>query len=243
VGDLGRGGIGQVLAQDDELRALVTQAIKAHGGKEALKKYQAAQAKYKGDVDVQGVQAKVEGEIFVSYAGRMKNVIEVEVNNMKIKIQQGYDGKALWMDIMGMVQEIKDKDAIAEMQEGMYAEQVANLVDLEDKAFKLSRVGEMKIMGKDAVGIRVSKEGKRDVNLWLDKASHMLLKSEHRGKDPFGQQPEANEEKYYKDYKPVMGIQTPHTMEVHRDGQKLIAMELSDMRYHEKLDDTYFTKP
>src|SRR5262245_18562032 len=103
-------------AQDDELRAVVTKALKAHGGKELPKKYPATTAKYKGEVDTMGIMAKVEGEIFVA-PERMKNVIGVEVNGMNIKIQQGYDGKVLWMDVMGMSQEFKDDDKIKEMKE------------------------------------------------------------------------------------------------------------------------------
>jgi hypothetical protein len=232
-----------VRAQDDECLALVTKAMKAHGGKETLKKYLGAQVKYKGTVDAMGVTAKVEGEVFFNHPDRMKNVINVDVNNMQIQVQQGFDGKVLWLNVAGMNMEIKDKEAIDEMKESMYAEQVSGLVDLDNKEFKLSPLGEMKIMDKAAVGIRVSKEGKRDVNLWLDKTNHLLLKTEHRGKDPFGQMGEANEEKYFTGYKAVNGLQTPSRMEVHHDGKKFMELEITETRYHEKLDDTYFARP
>ncbi|MCI0682188.1 MAG: hypothetical protein L0Y71_08795 [Gemmataceae bacterium] len=229
-------------AQDDELRALVAKATKAHGGKELLKKYQGAQVKYKGKVDSMGVMADVEGEIYV-YPERMKNTIAVEVNGMNIKIQQGFDGKALWIDVMGMSQVIDDADKIKDMKENMYAEQVGNLVDLDNKEYRLGALGEMKIKDKDAVGIRVSKEGKRDVNLWFDKKTHLLVKHEFRGKDPFGQQGEVNNEKYFTGYKDVMGVQTPAHMEVHNDGKKIVELEITETRYHEKLDDSTFAKP
>ena len=231
-------------AQDDETRDLVLKAQKAHGGKALLVKYHGAQVKYKGDVDANGMQAKIEGEVFYNFPDRMKNVITVDINGMKIQIQQGYDGKALWLSVMGMNQELNDKDLIAEMKESMYCETVSGLSDIDDKNYKFSPLGEMKIKGVDAVGVRVSKKDKRDVNLWFDKKNHLLVKSEFRGKDPFGQGAgEANQEKYFSGYKAVMGIQSPVRMEVHNDGKKVVEMELSDMRYHEKLDDTHFTRP
>jgi len=230
-------------AQDDECRAIIREALKAHGGKDALGKYLGAQVKYKGIVDTMGMTIKVEGEVFTNHPNRMKNVINAEVNNMNFQIQQGYDGKILWMNIMGMSKEIDDKEALAEIQESFHAERVANLFGLDGKDYKFGSLGEMKIKDKDAVGVRVSKEGKRDVNLWFDKAGHMLVKSEYRGKDPFGQTGEVNQEKYYGDYKSVMGVQTPMKLEVHNDGKKLLELEVSDVRYHERLDDTYFTKP
>lgn len=230
-------------AQSDDTRDLVLKAQKAHGGRAALTKYPGVQVKYKGDVDVNGVQAKVEGEVSYQFPERMKNVINVDVNGMKILVQQGYDGKALWLSVMGMNQEIKDKDLIAEMKEGLYSETVASLADIDDKDYKLSPLGEMKIKDVEAVGVRVSKKDKRDVNLWFDKKNHLLVKSESRGKDPFGQGAEANQEKYYSGYKAIMGIQTPNRMEVHNDGKKIVEMEISDMRYSEKLDDTHFQRP
>jgi len=232
-------------AQSDDTRELVLKAQKAHGGRAALTKYQGVQGKYKGDVDANGVQAKVEGEVFYNYPNRMKNVINVDVNGMKIQIQQGYDGKALWLSIMGMNQELKDEALIAEMKESLYCEVVASLADIDDKGYKLAPLGEMKIKDADAVGVRVSKTGKRDVNLWFDKKNHLLVKSEFRGKDPFGQGGggEANQEKYYSGYKAVMGIQTPNRLEVHNDGKKMVELDLSDMRYYEKLDDTHFQRP
>lgn len=230
-------------AQEDEARALVVKAMKAHGGKEALKKHLGSQAKYKGTVETMGMTIKVEGEIFHNVPDRMKNIISIDVNNMNLTIQQGYDGKALWMSVMGMLIEKKEKEDIDEMKEGMYCEQVTSLIDLDSKDFKLSPLGAMKIKDQDAVGVRVSKTGKRDVNLWFDKKSNLLIKSENRGKDPFGDTGEVNQEKYYSKYKAVQGVQLPQTLEVHNDGKKLVDLEITEMRLHERLDETYFTRP
>ncbi len=235
---------GSLRAQDDECRALVLQAMKAHGGKEALKKFAGAQAKYKGTVEVNGMSLNVEGEITVQNGERMKNVIKLDINNMKIEVQQGFDGKVLWLNVAGNTQEIKDKELIQEMKESMYSEQVANLADLDMKEYKLAALGEMKIKDKDAVGLRVSKEGKRDVNLWFDKKSHLLLKSEFRGKDPFGQMAgEVNQEKYFTEYKDVNGIQVPRRLEVQNDGKRLVDLEIVEATVHERLDDSYFARP
>lgn len=227
----------------DELRDLVLKAQKAHGGKEALTKYQGVQVRYKGDVDVNGMQAKIDGEVSYNFPDRMKNVINVDVNGMKIEVQQGFDGKALWMSVLGKTQEIKDKDQIAEMKANMYAEVVASLMDIESKHYELTTLGGMKIKDKDAVGVRVSKKGERFVDLWFDKKTNLLVKSESRGKDPFGMGGEALQEKYYSGYMAVSGIQTPQQLEVHNDGKRIVTMELSDTRYHEKLDDTHFGRP
>jgi hypothetical protein len=51
------------------------------------------------------------------------------------------------------------------------------------------------------------REGKRDMLLWFDKATNLLLNREYRGADPWAPQAaEANNEKYYSDYKAVDGV-------------------------------------
>jgi hypothetical protein len=230
-------------AQDDELWAQIDKSLKAHGGKEFLKKHPAAQIKYKGEVDAMGALIKIEGEVWAA-PERMKNTSDIDINGMKLAIKQGYDGKTMWMDVMGMLQEFKDEDKIKEAKESMHAEQVANLVDLDKKNYQLNSLGEMKIKGKEAIGIRVAREGKRDVLLWFDKATNLLVKNEHRGADPWAPQAaEANNEKYYSDYKAVNGVQTPGRLEVHQDGKKIVELEIIEIRYHERLDDSIFAKP
>ena len=100
----------------------------------------------------------------------------------------------------------------------------------------------MKVNDKNSVGVRISKEGMRDVNLWFDKKSLHLLKYDFRGLDPMSMM-EVNQEKYLSGYKAIMGIQTPSHIEVHHDGKKTIDMDVTEMRYHEKLDDTHFARP
>ena len=218
-------------AQEDEVRRLVLKAQEAHGGKKLLNKYHGIQVRYKGDVDVNGMQAKIEGEVAYNFPDRMKNVITVDINGMKIEVQQGFDGKILWLSVLGKTQEIKDKEQIAEMNANLYAEVVASLADIESKHYELTTLGGMKIKDKEAVGVRVNKKGERYVDLWFDKKTHLLVKSESRGKDPFGMGAEALQEKYYSGYMPVSGIQTPQHLEVHNDGKRVVTMELSDTRF------------
>lgn len=231
-------------AGNDETRALILQAMKVHGGKDVLKKYLGAQAKYKGTIEIGAISAKVDGEVFFQFPDRMKHVATIEIANSMIPLVQVFDGTKMWMSIAGVSVELKDQEAVAEIKERLHAEQVSNLVDLDRKEFSFAALGDMKIKDRDAVGVRVSKEGRRDVNLWIDKQTYRLLKSEFRGKEPPNfNGPELNQERYGSDYKDVMGILTPHRIEVEYDGKKAVAMDVAEMRYHERLDDATFARP
>jgi hypothetical protein len=230
-------------ADDDEGRAMILKMLKAHGGAEAINKYRAVQVKYRGTFVIMGADVKAEGEIFLSYPDRMKHVVSFEIANNTIQVLQGFDGKNGWMSIGGVISDIKDKDAVTEVKEILHAEQLSNLVGLDGKEFKFSSLGETKIKDHDAVGVRASREGNRDVNLWIDKKTHQLLKTEFRSKEPpFFQGAEINQE-HVREYRKVMGILTPARIEVHYDGKKAIDMEVVEVRALERLADTHFAKP
>lgn len=230
------------LAQDDENRTLILKAMKAHGGKELLKKYPCAEIKMTGHVKIMGIEAKFKGDLAFQFPDKMRNSIAVEINNMNIDVVQVFDGKTFHVNAAGKTIELKDEKFIDEMKEGIYVEKVSSLVDLDDKAYKLSALGEVKVGGKDAVGVRVSRDGKRDVNLFFDKNTSLLLKYEFRGRDPIGMM-EVTQEKLLSEYKDVMGIQTPMKIAVHYDGNPAMELEVTSIRYAEMLDESLFAKP
>ncbi len=115
---------------------------------------------------------------------------------------------------------------------------------LDAKEYTFSAVGEAKVKDVDAVGVRVSKKGMRDVTLWIDKKTHQLVKTEFRGKEPpYFQGAEINMERYASGYKKVAGLLMPARIEMHYDGKKAIDLEVVEIRTHERLDETLFAKP
>jgi outer membrane lipoprotein-sorting protein len=229
-------------AQDDENRALVQKAMKAHGGKELIKKYRSAEIKMTGSIKIMGVEAKFKGDVAFQFPDKMRNSIAVEINNMNIDVVQVFDGKTFYVNAAGKTIELKEEKFIDEMKESIYVEKVSSLVDLDDKEYKLSALGEAKVSGKDAVGIRVSREGKRDVNLYFDKNTSLLVKYEFRGRDPIGMM-EVTQEKILSEYKEVMGIQSAMKLAVHFDGNPAMELEVTSIRYAESLDESLFAKP
>ena len=117
----------------------------------------------------------------------------------------------------------------------------AKLVDLKDKGFTLAALGDVKVGKRDAVGLRVSHKGHRDINLFFDKKTHLLLKSERRAKDEMGG--EYTAEEFLDDYKEVAGIQHAHKLRILRDGKKFVEGETLEFTPQEKLADSVFDKP
>ncbi len=238
---LGWGLYGQ--ESQDESRAILNKAIKAHGGETKLAAIKAIQVKGKGKVNAMGMEIPFMIEISSQPPDKLKAVIEIDVNNMNFTVINVVNGKKGWNSVMGTTKEMDDKE-MAEAKEQMHVETVASLVPLKDKSYKLSPLGDAKVEGRAAVGVQVMKKGLRDVNLYFDKKTHLLLKSEYRAVEPFNKQ-EVTQEKLYLNYKDVGGgFKSPTRMIVNNDGKKFLDMEITETTPMENtFDDSVFAKP
>jgi hypothetical protein len=219
-------------------KAILDKAIKAHGGADALKKYTAQVTKAKGKFYGMGDGIDYTSETSV----QAPNKLRVFVDANGFKFTQVVNGDKGWMDVNGEVTEM-NKDFLEEARQELHAVDVARLVPLLQEGYKLSPLGEVKVDGKPAVGIKVEHKGYRDVGLFFDKDSGLLVKIERRGKDVMQGGAEYTAEELLSDYKKVEGLQVPYKQTINRDGKKYIESEATDVKVAEKLDDKVFAKP
>jgi hypothetical protein len=134
-------------------------------------------------------------------------------------------------------------ERLAEQKEEIYAAWVADLVALKEKMFTLSSLGETNVDGKPAVGVKVSSKGHRDINLYFDKETGLLAKSETRVKDEMLGGQEVGQETFYSDYKEVQGVKVAMKAVIKRDGKLYVEADTTEYIPAEKLDDNLFLKP
>jgi hypothetical protein len=226
--------------QDGESRAIIDKAIKAHGGAKKLEAIKAIQLKGKGKI-YQPMEATFTAEISQQLPDKMKLSVDLEINNMNFAFVQVFDGKKGWQGIAGMIKEL-DADEVKEAREQAYVGEVETLIVLKDKSYKLSALGETKVGDQDVVGVQVTKKGKRDVNLFFDKKTHLLLKAEYRALDPNKQ--EVTQEKLFLDYKDVGGFKSPGRMVINNDGKKFLEIDITETTPMETpFDESVFAKP
>jgi hypothetical protein len=225
-----------------EAKAILDKALKAHGGADKLAKHPAGTAKMKGKVEVNGMSIEFTTAFFVQMPGQMKIETEVEVMGNQFTHIQVLNGDKGWTKFMNNTSEL-DKDQVAELKEQQHARAVASLAPLTGKGFTLAVLGEMKIGDKETVGLQVSHKDRRDVNLYFDKKTGMLVKSETRSKDIMGGDQEFTFETFFSDFKDYNGVQRPTKLVLKRDGKDFGKMELTEYQAHDKLDATTFAKP
>src|SRR5262249_13660389 len=162
-------------------------------------------------------------------ADQKRFIVDAKINDQAFKLTKVVNGGKGWIKLNDDKAQPMNKEMLAEAQEEMYETHVVTLLPLKDKAVKLSPLGEAKVQGKDAVGVRVSHKGRRDVNLYFDKASGLLLKSEMTVKNvEDGSNKEMTQETLYSDYKEFQGTKQPTKLLAKRDGKRYVEGELSE---------------
>lgn len=225
---------------NEELYAVIDKAIKAHGGEEKLTTLRAGRSKNKGTIDLLGGIPFTQS---VSYQlpNQFREVFEGEVNNQKLTIITVYNRNKGWISINGQTQEMDEK-LLAEMKEVANLLRASRLTILKDKLYTLAPLGEAKVEGRAAIGIKVSAKGYRDINFFFDKETGLIVKTERRALDVMTGQ-EYTEERFALDYKDRDGLKVPTRARVQKDGKKLMDAEILEYKALDKLDESEFAKP
>jgi hypothetical protein len=232
-----------VRAADDLPKDVIARAIKAHGGEEVLTKNKAATSKGKGKINIPGAgEVEFTQETAHMLPDKFKESIQLSIGGQNISVLTLVNGDKISIEAMGMDVKLDDK-----MKETM--NNVGNMMKvgklvplLKDKEYELSLIGEEKVEDMPAIGVRVTAKGKKDVNLYFDKKTNLLVKLEYRSTDPFTQK-EINEERIIAEYgKNKDGIPVPKKVVVKHDSQKFLEIEVTEMEFHEKLDESEFKK-
>ena len=229
---------------DDDAKKVVDAAIKAHGGAEKLAKLKDKAIIQKGKMKIYTMGLEIDSTMEIRATGKkFRQDIKFALMGMNFDQNAVYDGKEMWITVNGAVIATLDKKEDLEMlAEMIHAEEAASLALLGSKDIELSIIGEDKVGDTPVIGVRVTKKGRKDVNLYFDKKTHMLKKVENRGIDFLSRQ-EVADEKIFDGYKETEGVKQPSKLTMNRDGKKYIEYEITEVEVTDKLDDSIFKKP
>ncbi len=226
----------------DEPKDLLAKAIKAHGGEEHLTKMKAAQTKTKGKIDLPGVgEVDFTQESSHMFPDKFRDSLEFKVMGQNVSVFTLISGDKVTLEVNG--KEVDAADKVKEAVKGMgQVFEVSRLVPLKDKKYELNIIGEDKVEGKPAVGVRVSTKDQKDVSVYFYKDTGLIAKIEHRTTDQATGK-EINEERIIADYsKNKAGIQTPKKIIIKHDGKQFLEAEVLELNLLEKIDDSEFKK-
>jgi hypothetical protein len=236
------GGVSVVFAQDPA-RTVVEKAIAAQGGALNLAKLRTMHVKCEGTMtlipDQPGVPFTIEDTW--QMPDQYKSCFSFQQAGKPFSQTLVINGNKGWMQVNGQTIEMP-KEALAEMREQRYAEDMDRLGFLEEKSIELSLLDETKVAGQPAVAVLIKSKGHRDVKLYFDKVSGLLVKREHRLLDSASGK-EVLQEVIYGDYEEKDGLKYYKKITAYRDGKQAMEGQMKEIEFCKKLDDKEFAKP
>lgn len=216
---------GGLARAEDQARATIDRAIKAVGGEETLKAWQSMTWKVKGKMHVMGQSMPYTADYFFQSPNKVRFDMAMNFQGQDMKLSVMSNGEKAWEIGMGQEREM-EAGKFKEFKHTGYAMNVTMLMPLKDPAYKLTSLGDSQEEGKTLAGVKVSREGQRDVSLFFDKATGLLYKSAYRAYDEF-ENKEVNQEVYFQNYQDKDGKKFFTNMTIKRDGKVFLEEELS----------------
>jgi hypothetical protein len=94
------------------------------------------------------------------------------------------------------------------------------------------------VRDKEVVGVAVKSKGFKDVKLFFDKQTGLLVKTARQGLSPEGK--EVGAELIYLEHKKFDGILRPSKAELYMDGKLTTTTELVELKHLDKIDKKEF---
>jgi len=227
--------------EDDSLaHATIERAVRAMGGTDRLNQIRAAHVKAAATISGGPV---VRLETYVQLPHHMKSTMEIDDGNNRTVIVQALAGDRGWMAINNQLKDLEPK-YVRELKEQMYVEQVLRFHFFGKRDFKISWLGTVSVAGNEAAGVLVQSKGHRDVKIYFDRKTDLIVKAEYQVLD-WVTGNEIKEERITdpKDYVERDGLKHAVKGQVLRDGRRFLDLEIHELRYLTRIDPKVFAKP
>jgi hypothetical protein len=227
-------------ADATEPKDVIGRAIVAAGGKEKLAGARGYSWKGRGKSLDSVERGEFTDEWLYQFPSRARYAM-VELTGFKRTIISVLNGDKAWVCVNGSTYDMAP-DWVREYQERTHVAWVATLIPLSDPAFTLDALGEKRVQGQQAIGVRVSFKNRRDVSLYFDKQTGLLLTVETRHKNP-DTGAEHIDELVYREFQEVNGVKRPLRTSFFRDGKLTDEGEIHDFKVLDRIDNDRFAKP
>jgi hypothetical protein len=238
---------GSVTAAPPAPKAIVEQAIAAHGGEKELARLQTCQTYLAGKVHTKDIDATFTMETWRDGAKRFRYDMQIELAGQKVSTLSILSGDHGWAKSEGFgksgVSELADDDLTGARQYA-YASGLATLTPLLGPEITLTEGKEAKVEDRPAYRVIVSCAGRADVQLFFDQETHLLVKMEQTSRKPNG---DWKMETFYQDHEPA-GLRQPRKIKstsANPAGEVVETMtaEVTGYAPKDRADDALFEKP
>jgi hypothetical protein len=220
---------------------VISRAVAAHGGKEKIQQLLAYRLTARG-VTKLGTEELFDCTCeFVCKVEKTKKVLTVSAKGFTHQIVTVFNGTNAWRKVDSQLENL-GKDGVADNTRDAYEAHVAQLYTLieGDNRPKLEAIDDATIDGSPAYGILVRSEGQRDIRLYFDMKSLLLVKTARVDNDE-GKQ--ILVEHFLSDYRDHDGLKLPFKKLIQLDGKFGSKVEVVRFDFSTAIEDSEFNKP
>jgi uncharacterized protein (TIGR03000 family) len=226
------------------IKTVLVKAINAAGGLDEVAKLKNVTWKGKGNIDWDENQLIFKVDISAQGWDRLRLEMEIQWQREKnaIDFTVVMNGSRAWIERQNVPEPAANELALRDLYFALRAPQM--LQALLAKEFRLKHLGEVRVKGQPAVGLRISRKGRPDIALFFDKKTGLPVKAELLVTNPaFASRV------FFSDYKEFDGL--THFTKItfanpdkeKAKNQLIRLMELSDIRPRKQLEPSLFERP
>jgi hypothetical protein len=220
------------------IRKIVERGIEAQGGEQQLEKLSKP---WRGKVKGKAGMLDCTGEMLHQSSTQSKVSTVLHAGPLSTEVVVVSNGEKTWNRIAGFTNEVTGKD-LEEMKDGNYRHHVQNLLPLlREQGIELSLLPETSVSGQPAAGIRVRSNGHRDIDLYFDKGTGLMVKTESRIRQ--AGKPEIVLEKILSNYRDFDGLKLPTKFTKFENQKQTSVEEFVGITFVDHIDDREFEKP
>jgi len=223
-------------------RPIVERAIAASGGAKLLASQPSLSGTSRGTITLGDAERSVENAWTVQGLDKLKWSSDLTSGDQTLNIVLVLDGKRGWIQGNAGTSSALKADLLAPLRHGFTALRLAEtLTPLLDPETKLSLLGELTIDDRPTVGVKVTRKGMPDLDLYFDKKTHLPAKAEMRLTEP--NEVEATYTAFFAEYKKVGGRAVFTRLTVKRDDKIVLTMLRSNIEGKAKAAEGTFAQP
>ena len=220
-------------------KAIVDDAIKAHGGPEKLAQTELMTRQAKGVASL-GQELPFTDEWVLQLPERWRWTFDVGAPGQKARLVFVVNGDKGWQSTGGVTMDIS-KERLEELREEAYVMWLSTLLPFaKENRFSLATLPDALVDGRPAVGVKATHLGRPEVKLYFDKQNGLLVKIARRAKE--ASQP-TDKEYLYSAYKGFEGTSLPTRYAELANGRKLMEATEMSYRFLRSVDDKTFARP
>ncbi len=217
-------------------RAILIDAVNAHGGLDNLKEVKNIVTKGKMMVNTPGGMMELDGEVTIVLPNKAR--ADLSMPAMGMRMSRIFDGQSAWMVMQGRVQPLPTA-YVEEGKKEIFRDNISLLTYASNEETSVQYIGAEDVNGKMTDVILISNTPGGSIKLFIDQETKHIIKKQFQA---FTEQGPADREEFLDDYRDVSGVMIAFHTVLIDNGEKSAEITFSEAMINAEVDESLFEK-